>query len=274
MAYLSIFLTLNLRLIIIKARRFATTFRDGVSKGENRDSPLWLLVRIHFAPTLKFLKFKYSYLIKLMIKGKTMGKLLINNREIIPAQIIHCVTQTYPERPTDSLRNMNTAINRLLNFDELPKPEFQGVMYIGDITEKERANIALLENQGITVLRLKNERSIVLCLENESVLFQHNARTTIEYIGTVELCDCIALYFYGENMSFLMHISPTILSYKHLVLDYMKQQLQGMGRRLNVMIIGGDPNPHHSICGLLLNTLAHLARDTNLELNITYQAVS
>jgi len=43
---------------IIKARRFAATFRDGVSKGENRDSPLWLLVRIHFAPTLKFLKFK------------------------------------------------------------------------------------------------------------------------------------------------------------------------------------------------------------------------
>jgi hypothetical protein len=42
----------------IKARRFAATFRDGVSKGENRDSPLWLLVRIHFAPTLKFLKFK------------------------------------------------------------------------------------------------------------------------------------------------------------------------------------------------------------------------
>ena len=41
-----------------KARRFAATFRDGVSKGENRDSPLWLLVRIHFAPTLKFLKFK------------------------------------------------------------------------------------------------------------------------------------------------------------------------------------------------------------------------
>jgi len=44
----------------IKARRFAATFRDGVSKGENRDSPLWLLVRIHFAPTLKFLKFKQS----------------------------------------------------------------------------------------------------------------------------------------------------------------------------------------------------------------------
>jgi hypothetical protein len=41
-----------------KARRFAATFRDGVSKGKNRDSPLWLLVRIHFAPTLKFLKFK------------------------------------------------------------------------------------------------------------------------------------------------------------------------------------------------------------------------
>ena len=31
------------------------TFRDGVSKGDNRDYPLWLLARIYFAPTLKFL---------------------------------------------------------------------------------------------------------------------------------------------------------------------------------------------------------------------------
>ena len=43
-----------------KSDRFAATYRNGVSKGENRDSSLWLLTRIHSASTLKFLKIKMA----------------------------------------------------------------------------------------------------------------------------------------------------------------------------------------------------------------------